>query len=117
MVMTEKVSPIELREEMLGLRDRIRDVLNNLRAFVEVEDYSFIERARQICESLDGRWLSGFEDLKNNVDTIYLTYRQAGGKIDTETHAHLVSQAVYAIVRANILLTGLEFKVKRMRGF
>jgi len=117
LVMTEKASPIKLREEFLELRDIIRDVLKNLRAFVEVEDYSFVEKARQLCESLDGKELSGFEDLKNNVETIYLAYRQTGGKLDTETHAHLVSQAVYAIVRANILLTGLEFKVKRMRGF
>lgn len=115
--MTEKASPVELREEILGLRDRIRDVLKNLRAFVEVEDYFFIEKAQQLFESLDGKWLSGLEDLKNNVRTIYLAYRQTGGKLDTETHAHLVSQAVYAIVKANILLTGLEFKVKRMRGF
>jgi len=115
--MTEKVSPIELREKMLSLRDRLRDILENLRTFVEVEDYSFIEKAKQLCEGLDCEELSGFKDLKNNVEAIYLAYREAGGKIDTDTHAHLVSQAVYAIVRTNILLTGLEFKVKRMRGF
>ncbi len=115
--MTEKASPLELRGEALILRDRIRDVLKNLRAFVEVEDYSFVKKAQQLCESLDSKELSGLEDLKNNVRAIYLAYRQADGKLDVETHAHLVSQAVYAIVRANILLTGLEFKVKRMRGF
>ncbi|MEM2909483.1 MAG: hypothetical protein QXO01_00210 [Nitrososphaerota archaeon] len=115
--MAEKVSPIRLREEMLKLRDGIKDVLKNLRAFVETEDYSFVEKAQHLCESLDGKELPSFEDLRDNVNTIYSTYRQAGGKLDTETHAHLVSQAVYTIVRANILSTGLEFKVKRMRGF
>jgi hypothetical protein len=115
--MAEKVSPLKLREKVLSLRNILKDILENLKTFVEVEDYSFIEKAQQLCESLDGKELSGFEDLKNNVKAIYLAYKKAGGKIDTDTHAHLVSQAVYVIVRTNILLTGLEFKVKRMRGF
>jgi len=116
LVMAEKAQPLRLREGLLRLRDGIRDILESLRAFVESEDYAFVEKAQRLCEALEGKELPGFEDLRSNVNSIYSTYRQACGKLDTETHAHLVSQAVYAIVRANIISTGLEFKVKRMRG-
>ncbi|MEM4417893.1 MAG: hypothetical protein QXD32_07540, partial [Nitrososphaerota archaeon] len=60
-------------------------------------------------------WLSGFDDLDRNITAIHNVWRESGGDFRDFVHGRLLDQAVYSLVRANIMATGLEFKMKRMR--
>jgi hypothetical protein len=98
----------------------LREVIADLRSFVETDDYSFIEMAKERVSALeDGevvRELSGMRDLINNVREMYRKVLEANGKLDDIDHGLLVQQAIYSITRANILAVGIEFRLKRMRG-
>jgi hypothetical protein len=98
----------------------LREVIADLRSFVETDDYSFIEMAKERVNALeDGEVvseLSGMRDLINNVREMYRKVLEANGKLDDIDHGLLVQQAIYSITRANILAVGIEFRLKRMRG-
>jgi hypothetical protein len=98
----------------------LREVIADLRSFVETDDYSFIEMAKERVSALeDGEVvseLSGMRDLINNVREMYRKVLEANGKLDDIDHGLLVQQAIYSITRANILAVGIEFRLKRMRG-
>lgn len=102
-------------KDVIELWRSIRKVAELLRKFLDTEDYSYIEQAWYVCKDIgiDG---SGIRDLKSNIDEMYECYRSSTGSIDLDVHGRLVSQATYALVRANIISRGLEFKIKRMRG-
>jgi hypothetical protein len=89
----------------------LREVIADLRSFVETDDYSFIEMAKERVSAL-----SGMRDLINNVREMYRKVLEANGKLDDIDHGLLVQQAIYSITRANILAVGIEFRLKRMRG-
>ena len=95
-------------------------MIADLRSFVETDDYSFIEMAKERVSALeDGevvRELSGVRDLVNNVREMHRKVLEANGKLDDIDHGLLVQQTIYSITRANILAVGIEFRLKRMRG-
>lgn len=107
---------VEDRSGMMLLWSKIRVVADALRSFLETEDYSYIERAWSACKEIDLD-ASGIRDLRSNLEAIYNASMPSHGKPNLDLHAHLISQATYTIVRANILLRGIEFKMKRMKGF
>lgn len=98
----------------------LREVIADLRSFVETDDYAFIERAKERVASLeDGELmgeLSGIRDLISNVRDMHRKVLEANGRLDDIDHGLLVQQAIYSITRANILAVGIEFRMKRMRG-
>jgi len=116
--MAHELSPKE-RPELLELHRHLREIIAELRKFIDTEEYNHLERAMQIHENVKGHRhysvLSGRLDLENNLHSMYQTYRSLKGRLDDLIHGRLLDQAVYTIVRANIMATGLEFKLKRMR--
>ena len=107
------------RPELLSLHGELRELIGCLRQFIDTEDYAFLEKAYTIKEKIKNgmkiELLSGFEDLDKNLNIMYYSWREAGGNLEDYVHGRLLDQAVYSIVRANIITTGLEFKMKRMR--
>ncbi len=107
-------------ERLKGCWATLREVIADLRSFVETDDYSFIEMARERVSTLDDGdvigELSGVRDLINNVREMHRKVVEANGRLDDIDHGLLVQQAIYAITRANILAVGIEFRLKRMRG-
>ncbi|GBC68722.1 hypothetical protein HRbin01_00406 [archaeon HR01] len=114
--MAHELSPKE-RPDILSMHRSVRDIIESLQKFVETEDYAYVERAFNEKERLKSHgkleYISGFQDLESNLDTLYNSVK--GGVAADFVHGRLVDQAVYTIVRANIIATGLEFKLKRMR--
>jgi hypothetical protein len=107
------------RPELLSLHGELRKLIGCLRQFIDTEDYGFLEKAYTVKEKIKNsmkiEWLSGFEDLDKNLNIMYYSWMEAGGNLGDFVHGRLLDQAVYSIVRANIMATGLEFKMKRMR--
>ncbi len=118
MVMAHELSPKE-RPELLTLHQGLRNIVTALRQFLDTEDYTHLEKALNILETIKTNkhyhTLSGRLDLENNLKTMHQIYQTYGGNIDDFVHGRLLDQVVYTIVRANIISTGLEFKLKRMR--
>ncbi|MEM4280614.1 MAG: hypothetical protein QW470_05650 [Candidatus Caldarchaeum sp.] len=116
--MAQELSPKE-RPELLNLHQGLRNIVTVLREFLDTEDYSHLEKAVNILESIKANkhyhTLSGRLDLENNLKAMYEIYRTYGDKMDDFMHGRLLDQVVYTIVRTNIISTGLEFKQKRMR--
>ncbi len=114
--MAHELSPKE-RPELLTLHKGLRNIIAALREFLDTEDYTYLEKAVEIGEVLKTNkhygTLSGRLDLENNLKAMYHIYKNQ--KIDDFVHGRLLDQVVYTIVRANIISTGLEFKLKRMR--
>ncbi len=107
------------RPELLTLHHSLRELIGCLRNFIDSEDYGFLEKAYTIKEKIKNTmhigYLSGFNDLDKNLNAMYIVWREAGKNLEDYTHGRLLDQAVYSIARANIMATGLEFKLKRMR--
>ncbi|MDJ0269790.1 MAG: hypothetical protein NXY59_04455 [Aigarchaeota archaeon] len=108
------------RATMLECRTKIKELIYYLRKFLDEEDYSYIEKAYQTNEQLKNnqeflKIMAGYDDLNNNIVSIYSKWRENGGNVDSMLHARISNQVVYAITRANLIATGLEFKLKRMR--
>ncbi len=108
------------RVTMLECRTKIKELIYYLRKFLDEEDYSYIEKAYQVNEQLKNnqeflKMMSGYDDLNNNMVSIYNKWRDNGDNMDSALHAHISNQVVYTITRANLIVTGLEFKLKRMR--
>lgn len=100
----------------------LREVISNLRKFLETDDYEFIEEAYSSCSRLlnDARInnyeLAGKMDLFRNIESMREKVKNQKTNLDLIEHGLLVQQAVYAITRANILAVGTEFKIKRAKG-
>ncbi|MCS6769615.1 MAG: hypothetical protein NZ570_04170 [Candidatus Caldarchaeum sp.] len=118
MVVSHELSPKE-RPEVLELHRGLRDVVKALRNFLDTEDYGFLRKAVEAHERLKTHKqypsLSGRLDLENNLKAMDEISRSHSDKMDDLVHGRLLDQVVYTIVRANIITTGLEFKLKRMR--
>ncbi|MDT7878712.1 MAG: hypothetical protein RQ798_02515 [Candidatus Caldarchaeales archaeon] len=98
----------------------LREIIASLRSFLETDDYSRIDEAYRICEELSASpvssELSGLKDLAANLSEMKRRLEARNYSPNTIEHGLLVQQAVYAISRANIIATGLEFLSKRARG-
>jgi len=110
-------------QRVAALRDvwrGLREIVGDLRAFLETDDYRFLVSAHERCESLssisEAAELSGFRDLLENLRGMRGRIGVGGHSISTIEHGLLAQQAVYSIARANILATGIEFRLKRARG-
>ncbi|MEM2095006.1 MAG: hypothetical protein QXV86_01875 [Candidatus Caldarchaeum sp.] len=118
MVVSHELSPKE-RPELVELHEGLRRVVKALRIFLDTEDYGFLKKAFELHQKLLSnkhyQGLSGRLDLENNLRAMNQVYLAYGEKTDDFTHGRLLDQVVYTIVRANIISTGLEFKLKRMR--
>lgn len=116
--MSHELSPKD-RPEIISLHSSLRELISSLRMFLDTENYNYLERAYSIKEKIKTRmrieWLSGFDDLDRNITAIHNVWRENGGVVKDFVHGRLLDQAVYSLVRANIMATGLEFKMKRMR--
>ncbi|MEM1943419.1 MAG: hypothetical protein QXO30_08105 [Candidatus Caldarchaeum sp.] len=116
--MSHELSPKE-RPELVELHEGLRSLVKALRSFLDTEDYGWLKKAFEVHQKLVSnkhyQGLSGRLDLDNNLRAMNQVYLAYGEKSDDFTHGRLLDQVVYTIVRANIISTGLEFKLKRMR--
>jgi len=107
------------RPAIVECREKLKEFILHLRLFLDEDDYWHVERAYEINQLLKNpeyhELMAGYEDLDRNVTAMYQTWKEKNGQIDSILHAHLSDQAVYTITRANLIFTGLEFKLKRMR--
>ncbi|MCS7145728.1 MAG: hypothetical protein RMJ28_06100 [Nitrososphaerota archaeon] len=98
----------------------LREIIADLRGFLETDDYRLVVSAHERCEAMatvkEAAELSGFKDLQANLKQMREKIEKNGYNLSTIEHGLLAQQAVYAISRANILATGLEFRFKRARG-
>lgn len=111
------------RQRTVGAREvwkTLREIVADLRSFLETDDYSFIRAASEKAESLasnkEAAEISGMRDLIENLRDMREKLERSGYSLSTVEHGLLAQQAVYAISRSNILATGLEFRFKRARG-
>jgi len=96
-----------------------RMVIHDLRGFLETENYNYLERAYRLVEHASskkeyGEEMAGLRDLRENLKEIHEKLSEKND-LTEEEHAELSHQVVYAIVRANLIANGLNFKLKRMR--
>lgn len=116
--MSTELTPKE-RPEAHELLKKLRLLAKTLRTFLDTEDFTyFVESVKLHQEIKDNhiyRHLSGHLDLDNNMEQLQKIYEAGGANIDDMTFGRMLDQVVYTIVRANIISTGLEFKLKRMR--
>lgn len=116
--MSTELSPKE-RPEAFELLQQLRAFSKSLRKFLDTEDFAHFEEALKIHETMKESQiyghLSGHLDIDNNIGQLRTLYETTGGKIDDMTFGRMLDQVVYTIVRTNIVSTGLEFKLKRMR--
>lgn len=106
-----------------GLREvwrTLREIIADLRGFLETDDYSHIvsahEKAKTLSTLEEAAELSGMKDLLENLKQMREKVERSGFKLTIIEHGLLAQQAVYVISRSNILATGLEFRFKRARG-
>ncbi|GBC71217.1 hypothetical protein HRbin02_00996 [Candidatus Calditenuaceae archaeon HR02] len=106
-----------------GLREvwkTFREIVADLRGFLETDDYRYVvmayEKAESLASSKEVVELSGVRDLLENLRHMRDRLEKSGYKLSTLEHGLLAQQAVYVISRSNILATGLEFRFKRARG-
>lgn len=97
----------------------LTQIIKNLRSFLDTEQTTYIEKAYEINKTIKERdvfdVISGYEDLDNNLKSMYTALKQNDGDLQPMFIGNLTNQAVYTIVRANIANVGLGFKIKRMR--
>lgn len=97
----------------------LRQIITNLRAFLDTEQTTYIEKAYEVNKTIRERVvfdvISGYEDLDNNLKSMYTALKENDGELKPVFIANLTNQAVYTIVKANIADVGLGFKIKRMR--
>ncbi|MEM0452987.1 MAG: hypothetical protein QW048_03565 [Nitrososphaerota archaeon] len=113
----------EVLQERRILREAytiLRMLIFNLRAFLDTEDKKYLERAYSILcyASSDPRYVEkmhGFKDLQKNLESIYSEFKDKGLNLGEEDFSRLSEQVVYTIVRANIIATGINFRLKRMK--
>jgi len=107
------------RPAILECQKGLKSLILSLRLFLDEEDWTYVQKAHETKEQLKlggcMTFMAGFQDLENNIDSIYNALKQSNGNVDRMLFGHLSNQAVYAITRANLIATGLEFKLKRMR--
>ncbi len=119
MVTAHEIAP-QMRPTLLECMNKLKEIILLFRKFLDEEDYNYVEKAYQLNQEIKNnpeflKLMSGYTDLDNNIQAIYNTVRENGGNVDSITHGRLSNQAVYIITRANIIYTGLEFRMKRMR--
>ncbi|MEM0440651.1 MAG: hypothetical protein QXF45_03815 [Candidatus Caldarchaeum sp.] len=116
--MVSELAPKE-RPEAYDLLQQIRRMTKALRNFLDSEDFKHFEQALQIHDMFSKNHvylhLSGHLDLDNNINQLKSIYEMSKGNLDDLSFGRMLDQVVYTIVRANIVSTGLEFKLKRMR--
>ncbi|MCS7110439.1 MAG: hypothetical protein NZ956_03095 [Candidatus Caldarchaeum sp.] len=116
--MAVELTPKE-RPEAFELLQNLRALAKSLRKFLDTEDFGHFEEALRTHQTIKAskvyEHLSGHLDLDNNISQLKIIYDSTGGKIDDIAFGRMLDQVVYTIVRANIMATGLEFKLKRMR--
>jgi hypothetical protein len=99
---------------------KLREIIASLRSFLDTDDYSHIDAAYRMGEELSakasGLEISGLRDLSENLRGMKRFLEEKGYGLNAIEHGLLAQQAVYAISRANIIATGLEFLSKRARG-
>ncbi len=98
----------------------LREIIADLRGFLETDDYRYVvaahERAQSLASNSEASELSGVRDLLENLRMMRKKVEGSGYRLSTIEHGLLAQQAVYVISRSNILATGLEFRFKRARG-
>ena len=119
MVTAHEIAP-QARPTVLECMDKLKQLILLFRRFLDEEDYSYVEQAYRLNQEIKSnpdflKLMSGYRDLDNNIQSIYSAYRERNGEVDSLLHGKLSNQAVYIITRANIIYTGLEFRMKRMR--
>lgn len=118
MTLSVELSPKE-RPEAFQLLIQLRALTRALRRFLDTEDYAHFREAVQIHNSIRSsklyEHLSGHLDLDNNINQLNAIYESSRGVLSENSFGRMLDQVVYTIVRANIVSTGLEFKLKRMR--
>lgn len=97
----------------------LTQIITNLRAFLDTEQTAYIEKAYEVNKTIRERdvfdFISGYEDLDNNLKSMHIALKENDGELRPMFIGNLTNQAVYTIVRANIANVGLGFKIKRMR--
>ena len=119
MVTAHELSP-QMRPLIVDCMNKLKEIIYYLRLFLDEEDSRYVDEAYRVCGELRGngemlKLMSGFEDLERNLEALHKTFKEKGDSIDDILYGRLANQAVYIITRANIIHTGLEFKLKRMR--
>ncbi|BAJ51335.1 hypothetical protein CSUB_C1484 [Candidatus Caldarchaeum subterraneum] len=116
--MATELTPKE-RPEAHELLKKLRLLAKTLRSFLDTEDFTYFTESVKIHQEIRGipiyQHLSGHLDLDNNMEQLQKIYETGGANMDDMTFGRMLDQVVYTIVRANIVSTGLEFKLKRMR--
>ncbi|HID04900.1 MAG TPA: hypothetical protein EYP20_03750 [Aigarchaeota archaeon] len=119
MVTVHEIPP-QMRPTLLECMNKLKEIIILFRKFLDTEDYSYVEEAYRLNQEVKNnpeflKFMSGYADLDNNIQAMYNMVKERGGDVDSLTHGKLSNQAVYIITRANIIYTGLEFRMKRMR--
>ena len=119
MVTAHELSP-QMRPVIVECMNKLKEIIYYLRLFLDEEDKRYIDEAYRVCGEIKGnsemlKLMSGFDDLDRNLEALYNSFKEGGDNIDDILYGRLANQAVYIITRANIIHTGLEFKLKRMR--
>ncbi len=98
-----------------------RMVVFNLRAFLDTEDYKYFKRAYKLVEYAASKPqyvenMYGFRDLYNNMKAMYELLESRSWNPSEEEYAKLSEQVTYTIVRANLIATGINFRLKRFKA-
>jgi len=118
MVSAHELSP-QMRPLILECMDKLKEIILMFRKFLDEENFEYVERAYVINQEIKNRpeflkVMSGYRDLDNNIEAIYKAVKE-NNVMDDTLYGRIANQAVYIITRANIIYTGLEFRMKRMR--
>ncbi len=110
----------EKRRKTLEAYTLARMILSDLRGFLDHEDYRYLQRAYRLGEYA---WNNGFldempglRDLYSNLKSMYELGASKRWELSDEEFAELSHQASYTLLRASVIASGLNYRLKRMRG-
>lgn len=111
---------IEERKTLREVFTLTRMIIFNLRAFLDTEDYKYFKRAYKLVEYAASKPqysgnIHGFRDLYNNMKSMYEVAESRNWSLTDEEYSKLSEQTIYTIVRANLIASGLNFRLKRAR--
>lgn len=97
-----------------------RMIIFNLRAFLDTEDYKYFDQANKLVMYAASKPdysenMYGFRDLYNNMKTMHELIESKNQKLTEEEYSKLSEQVIYTIVRANLIATGVNFRLKRAK--
>ena len=112
---------IEERKTLREVFILTRMIIFNLRAFLDTEDYKYFRRAYRLVEYSASKPqysdnMHGFRDLFNNMKKMHEMLESRNWRLTEEEYSKLSEQVTYTIVRANLIATGVNFRLKRFKA-